>query len=74
MAVQVQLPGGTGRTMGDTSTTQSIKPLGGAAEEMAEELRKYALAGIGHVQLVLDPISRESIERFARVLQLLDND
>jgi alkanesulfonate monooxygenase SsuD/methylene tetrahydromethanopterin reductase-like flavin-dependent oxidoreductase (luciferase family) len=74
VAVQVQLPGGTGRTMGDTSVAQAIKPLGGATEEMAEELREYALAGIGHVQLVLDPISRESIERFARVLQLLDNE
>ena len=73
VAVQVQLPGGTGRTMGDTTTTETIKPLQGSAEEMAEELRAYALAGIGHVQLVLDPITRESIEQFAQVLRLLDN-
>ena len=36
---------------------------------MAEELRAYARAGIGHVQLVIDPITRESIERFAPVLR-----
>jgi probable F420-dependent oxidoreductase len=74
VAVFVQLPGGTGRTMGDSTVAQAVRPLGGTAEEMAEELRAYARAGIGHVQLVLDPISRESIERFARVLPLLDND
>jgi probable F420-dependent oxidoreductase len=74
VAVQVQMPGGTGRTMGDTSVTQAVKPLDGSLDEMAEELRKYARAGIGHVQLVVDPIFRESIERFAPVLRLLDNE
>jgi len=73
VAVHVQLPGGTGRTMGDASVAGAVKPLSGTDEEMAEELRKYALTGIGHVQLILDPITRESIERFARVLPLLDN-
>jgi probable F420-dependent oxidoreductase len=73
VAVHVQLPGGMGRTMGDASVADAVRPLSGTVEEMAEELRKYALAGIGHVQLVLDPINRESIERFARVLPLLDN-
>ncbi len=72
VAVQVRLPGGTGREMGDTSDVQAVKPLEGSASEMAEELRAYARAGIGHVQLVLDPITRESIDRFAGVLRLLD--
>jgi probable F420-dependent oxidoreductase len=74
VAVQVQMPGGTGRTMGDTSVAQAVKPLDGSVDEMAEEFWKYARAGIGHVQLVIDPISRESIERFAPVLRLLDNE
>jgi hypothetical protein len=39
---------------------------------MAEELRGYAREGIGHVQLVLDPITPASIERFAPVLTELD--
>jgi probable F420-dependent oxidoreductase len=74
VAVLVQLPGGTGRTMGDSTVSQTARPLDGTAEEMAEELRAYARAGIGHVQLVLDPITVGSIERFARVIPLLDND
>jgi len=72
VAVQVRLPGGAGRTMGDTSTAQSAPALEGSAESMAEELRAYAREGIGEVQLVLDPIDRPSIERFAAVLRVLD--
>ena len=32
---------------------------------MAEALRGYAREGIGHVQLVIDPITRGAIEAFA---------
>jgi hypothetical protein len=39
---------------------------------MAEVLRAYAAQGIGHVQLVMDPITRGSIEAFAPVLRLLE--
>jgi probable F420-dependent oxidoreductase len=74
VAVHVRLPGGTGRTMGDASTTDAIVPLEGTPETIAEELRAYAAEGIGHVQLVLDPISRDSIERFAPVVRLLAAD
>jgi len=74
VAVQVRMPGGTGRTMGDSDAKQDVAPLHGSPEAMAEELRAYAREGIGHVQLVLDPITRESIERFAPVLALLDRD
>ena len=73
VAVHVRMPGGTGRTMGDYAASQ-IRPLEGAPEEMAEELRAYALAGIGHVQVVIDPIDRPSIEGFAAVLERLDRD
>jgi probable F420-dependent oxidoreductase len=72
VAVHVRLPGGMGRTMGDTSTTDRIRPLEGAPEAMAEELRAYAAAGVTEVQLVLDPIDRPAIERFAPVLAILD--
>jgi probable F420-dependent oxidoreductase len=74
VAVHVRLPGGTGRTMGDASTTDAIVPLEGTPERMADELRAYAAEGIGHVQLVLDPISRGSIEQFAPVVRLLAAD
>jgi probable F420-dependent oxidoreductase len=72
VAVHVRLPGGAGRTMGDYSDKQAVAPLEGAVEEMADELRAYASEGIGHVQLVMDPIDRSSIERFAPVLAVLD--
>jgi hypothetical protein len=39
---------------------------------MAETLRGYVREGIGHVQLVIDPITRTSIEAFAPVLRQLD--
>ena len=74
VAVHVRLPGGRGRTSGDDSTTDRIRPLEGDPEAMAAELRAYAVAGIDEVQLVLDPIDRTAIERFAPVLALLDGD
>jgi hypothetical protein len=58
--------------MGDTSTAEMVAPLEGPVEVMAEELRAYAREGIDEVQLVLDPIDRPSIERFAAVLRALD--
>ena len=73
VAIHVRMPGGTGRTMGDTSGTQAVAPLEGSPEEIADELRAYAREGIAHVQLVLDPIDRVSIERFAPVLRLLES-
>jgi hypothetical protein len=39
---------------------------------MADVLRGYAREGIAHVQLVLDPITRGSIEAFAPVLARLE--
>jgi hypothetical protein len=39
---------------------------------MAEVLRRYAAAGISHVQLVLDPITVDSIAECAPILEALD--
>jgi len=71
VAVQVRLPGGTGRLQGDDAK-RTAPPLEGSPIEMADELRAYAGEGIGHVQLVLDPITRDSIAAFAPVLAELD--
>jgi alkanesulfonate monooxygenase SsuD/methylene tetrahydromethanopterin reductase-like flavin-dependent oxidoreductase (luciferase family) len=72
VAVHVRMPGGRGRTMGDTSTSQTVKPLEGSPEEIAAGLARYASVGISEVQVVLDPIDRPSVERLAAVLPLLD--
>jgi hypothetical protein len=65
------LPGGLGRVQGDYAKT-APPPLEGDPEDVAEVLRGYAREGIGHVQLVMDPITRGSIEAFAPVLARLD--
>jgi probable F420-dependent oxidoreductase len=71
VAVQVRLPGGQGRIQGDYAKP-GAPPLEGDPEAVAEVLRAYAREGIGHVQLVMDPITRVSIEAFAPVLARLD--
>jgi alkanesulfonate monooxygenase SsuD/methylene tetrahydromethanopterin reductase-like flavin-dependent oxidoreductase (luciferase family) len=72
VAVHVRMPGGTGRIMGDTSDRQVVVPLEGPAERIADELRAYARAGVGHVQLVLDPITQASVAALAPALDALD--
>jgi probable F420-dependent oxidoreductase len=72
VAVLVQLPGGTGRIVGDPDRRRAVPPLRGSPEAMAAELMVYAREGIGHVQLVVDPITRGSVEALAPVLEVLD--
>jgi alkanesulfonate monooxygenase SsuD/methylene tetrahydromethanopterin reductase-like flavin-dependent oxidoreductase (luciferase family) len=71
VAVLVKLPGGTGRIQGSYAE-DAPKPLEGPPEWMADTLRAYAHEGISHVQLVIDPITRDAIEAFAPVLAQLD--
>jgi alkanesulfonate monooxygenase SsuD/methylene tetrahydromethanopterin reductase-like flavin-dependent oxidoreductase (luciferase family) len=70
-AVLVGLSGGAGRFTLNREQA-SIAPLTGSPVDMAAVLRQYAAAGIGHVQLVMDPITVEAIEEFALVLAELD--
>jgi probable F420-dependent oxidoreductase len=70
-AVLVRLPGGTGRVMGDT-TQAAIPPVEGSSATIADRLREYADLGLAEVQLVVDPITVESIRALAPVLADLD--
>ncbi|HTK44098.1 MAG TPA: LLM class flavin-dependent oxidoreductase [Patescibacteria group bacterium] len=70
-AVLVRLPGGTGRVMGDT-TQKDVPPVEGSPAAIAARLREYAALGLAEVQLVLDPITVESIQALAPVLAELD--
>jgi alkanesulfonate monooxygenase SsuD/methylene tetrahydromethanopterin reductase-like flavin-dependent oxidoreductase (luciferase family) len=72
VAVLVRLPGGTGRVSGDDTRGSMDVPLAGSSEAIAEGLRAYARAGVGHVQLILDPITAESIESLGPMLEILD--
>ncbi len=68
-AVYVQLPNGTGRSMGSASAAKALR---GTPLELADQLRAFAKAGATHVQLVVDPITNDSIEALAPVLLELD--
>ena len=72
VVVLVRMPGGTGRRQGDGYADSTPNPLEGPPEVIAEELRAYARAGVAEVQLVVDPITIESLEAMAPALQLLD--
>ena len=69
--VYVQLSGGAGRAMGDPLMTK-MQPLTGSAEQLAQQLAAFAAVGAAHLQLVVDPITQESIEALGDVLKLLD--
>ncbi len=70
-AIQVRLPDGQGRVMGDTAAAL-IPPLIGEPGAIAEELRAYTRLGIAEVQLIVDPITIGSIEALGPVLEELD--
>jgi alkanesulfonate monooxygenase SsuD/methylene tetrahydromethanopterin reductase-like flavin-dependent oxidoreductase (luciferase family) len=67
-AVLVQLEGGLGRQMGDYDDFTTVTPLTGSAAELADQLRAFEAAGATHVQLVVDPITGDSIEWLGDVL------
>jgi len=69
-AVLVRLPGGTGRlTKYDEN---EVAPVEGSPSEIADRLREFAALGLAEVQLVVDPITIESIEALEPMLAELD--
>lgn len=66
-AVLVQLPGGAGRLMGETYNDRAVRPV--PVSGLAEHLQAMADAGASHLQLVLDPITVESIEAAGEALR-----
>jgi alkanesulfonate monooxygenase SsuD/methylene tetrahydromethanopterin reductase-like flavin-dependent oxidoreductase (luciferase family) len=71
VAVLVNLPGGSGRAQG-SHDGPPVDPISGEPVVLAAALRAFAAEGIGHVQLVLDPITADSIAALAPTLSLLD--
>ncbi|NNK92298.1 MAG: LLM class flavin-dependent oxidoreductase [Acidimicrobiia bacterium] len=64
VALHVALPGGGGRLMG---AKVDSPPITGTTDEMAETIAGFAEL-VDHVQLVVDPITIESIETLAPVV------
>jgi alkanesulfonate monooxygenase SsuD/methylene tetrahydromethanopterin reductase-like flavin-dependent oxidoreductase (luciferase family) len=64
-AVLVTLPGGAGRLMGETydASVTTVTP-----DDLGDHVRGLASAGATHLQLVLDPITAESIDVVGEVL------
>ena len=68
-AVLVTLPGGRGRLMGETydASVTTVTP-----DDLGQHIRGLADAGAKHLQLVLDPITADSIDTVGAVLADLD--
>jgi alkanesulfonate monooxygenase SsuD/methylene tetrahydromethanopterin reductase-like flavin-dependent oxidoreductase (luciferase family) len=47
-------------------------PLGGSADAVADQIRAFANAGVGHMPVWLDPLSLGGIQGFGQVLEALD--
>jgi alkanesulfonate monooxygenase SsuD/methylene tetrahydromethanopterin reductase-like flavin-dependent oxidoreductase (luciferase family) len=71
VAALVRLTGGGGRVQGDLEQG-AMPPLSGEPVSLAESLRDFAREGIAEVQLVLDPITVDSIKAIAPTLTELD--
>ena len=71
-ALFVAFPDAVGRSMGDRSAPET-QPLPSEPAPLAAALREFAAEGVGHVQLVLDPITAGSIARLEPALALLDS-
>ncbi len=63
VAVLVRLPGGTGPAAGRLRPRPDRRRSTASPAAIADGLRAYAAEGIAHVQLVLDPITVDSIRR-----------
>jgi alkanesulfonate monooxygenase SsuD/methylene tetrahydromethanopterin reductase-like flavin-dependent oxidoreductase (luciferase family) len=71
IALFVSFPGAQGRSMGDLADAEA-EPISGEPQVLAARLGEFAEEGVAHVQLVLDPITEETIRALAGTLQRLD--
>jgi alkanesulfonate monooxygenase SsuD/methylene tetrahydromethanopterin reductase-like flavin-dependent oxidoreductase (luciferase family) len=71
-ATVLATPPGRAVDLSASALHYGLAPLSGTAEEQAAELRRYAAAGVTHVQVWLDQKSLAGVEAFAPVLEALD--
>jgi alkanesulfonate monooxygenase SsuD/methylene tetrahydromethanopterin reductase-like flavin-dependent oxidoreductase (luciferase family) len=72
VALFVAFPGALGRSLGDMKEPD-VTPISSDPTALAGALRAFAAEGVGHVQLVLDPINVETIAALAPALALVDD-
>ncbi|CAN5689027.1 LLM class F420-dependent oxidoreductase [soil metagenome] len=66
VAVLIDFEGAYGRP------GQAVPSLTGTSEELAQEFRDYAAAGVSHLQIYPDPCTVDAIEMLSPVLDILD--
>ena len=71
VALFVSFPGAQGRQLGDLAEPDVV-PIPGDPATLVPALSAFAAAGVGHVQLVLDPITEASIASLEPTLAALD--
>ena len=71
VAVLIRMSGGSGRLLGDPDGSP-IAPMRGDPTKLADQLRAFAREGIAHVQLVLDPITLDSIRELGPLIGELE--
>jgi len=71
VALFIGFPDGQGRQLGDLSDPD-VEAISGEPAVLARTLQDFADEGVSHVQLVLDPITLDSISRLTPTLALLD--
>jgi alkanesulfonate monooxygenase SsuD/methylene tetrahydromethanopterin reductase-like flavin-dependent oxidoreductase (luciferase family) len=71
LALFVAYPDARGRSLGDLTKPEAT-PIPSDPATLAATLRAFAAEGVGHVQLVLDPITIDTIAALAPALALLD--
>jgi len=69
-AIYVQLSRGEGRVAGSEGRPDA-RPITGSHEEMAIKMAAFAEAGMGHIQVVLDPIDAAGVEELAQIVALI---
>jgi alkanesulfonate monooxygenase SsuD/methylene tetrahydromethanopterin reductase-like flavin-dependent oxidoreductase (luciferase family) len=70
IALLVAFPGAGGRSLGSVKDAR-VTPIPSDPATLAAALRDFEAEGIGHVQLVLDPISAETVAGLAPALEQL---
>jgi len=70
IALLVAFPGAGGRSLGSVKDAR-VTPIPSDPATLAAALRAFEAEGVGHIQLVLDPITAESIAALAPALEQL---